>query len=312
MNGRSCLNSVSCHRVTTRKWPPAKCHSSAQRSNLQQHVLCAYHSKSGTSTLHPPLLRLCNSAHQTAVQVLLLTKPFIANCAVNLTLILLKARFLLSKISTLTRFVQNHSYDIIQISKLWLTGYTPTNQILPLGCKSFLVHGINRRGCNCLDYLKGEFSVFPPASSDRHFLYALWLYIRMHNSSAHLKCVYRIPISNDFEILQLINAFEYGAPIHGGAKLMALDFNASEVCWSTSTAALQLLNFVRETHVGERTQHALTPPEEIVSLTSCLLIVSLKLPLPSSITFRVATTIRCPAFFNFVPESKHLQPPPSP
>lgn len=122
-------NSVSPHPIIISQSKIASSYSPPLYTDVQPlkipNVPHDVPSKPSTSTVNPPINSRCTSANQAQLpSVSLLNKSFSIECTSKVSPILLSARSLLSKISTLRRFLQCQPYDITRVTETCLTGYT--------------------------------------------------------------------------------------------------------------------------------------------------------------------------------------------
>ncbi|MBM6549333.1 reverse transcriptase domain-containing protein, partial [Streptococcus dysgalactiae] len=88
---------------------------------------------------------------------------------------------------------------------------------------------------------------------------SIWLSVPLHQVELLVGCLYRPPNNRTDDFRPIIDAFNYIADLPCCSKIIAGDFNASQISWNSCTAPPKFLDFVSCTRVGQWTQQVTSP-----------------------------------------------------
>ena len=157
-------------------------------------------------------------------------------------------------------YVHSSNYDIIFITETWLTVNTHTSNFAIAGYKAFSVPRLNNRGGGSLIYCRES---LPVTRMHDPILEAVedsvWLTVKLQSQELLLGCIYHIPNSLASNFIPLINAFNFIKDLPIAHKVIAGDFNAPGVCWSSLTCPRQYRDFVACISMGGWSQQVKNP-----------------------------------------------------
>lgn len=179
------------------------------------------------------------------------TEPF--------SLLLLNARSLPNKMRALRLLVRLKNYDFILITETWLSDSVSDTDISILGYHATRKDRRTQRGGGCLVYVKDTFTTSVPAHPIFESLQdSIWLTVAAGLQDILIGCIYRPPSTNQSDFVPIIDALNYAAELPG-PKIIAGDFNAPGICWTSFTSPNYLSTFVASARVGGWTQHVELP-----------------------------------------------------
>lgn len=178
----------------------------------------------------------------------------------HLSLALFNSRSLLGKLDALKRFALCFDFDIILVTETWLSERTPSDVISLAGYQSFRTNRFNQRGGGCMAYVKHEFTVSILSHSALDAVPdSLWLQLSLASQILYVGCIYRPPGRNYADFDRIVDAFNFLSEFPASAKIVAGDFNAPDICWSSMSGPRNLLQFLSCLRLGHWTQHVQTP-----------------------------------------------------
>ncbi|VDP36673.1 unnamed protein product, partial [Echinostoma caproni] len=172
---------------------------------------------------------------------------------------LINSRSIVNKFGSLKNIAYSGSFDIIMATETWLQDDSSIDLMSLIGYKLFSKNRRNRRGGGCLVYVKAplQATLLNDPNLDK-VQESLWLTIAFHNIRLLLGCIYRPP-SNPYDLSHISESFNHLSDLSPGPKLIAGDFNAPGICWSSLTAHHKFLPFLSNLNAGGWTQHVKSP-----------------------------------------------------
>ncbi|MBM6549251.1 endonuclease/exonuclease/phosphatase family protein [Streptococcus dysgalactiae subsp. equisimilis] len=177
-----------------------------------------------------------------------------------LSLVTFNARSLVNKLGSLRSLVTSSNPDIILVTETWLTEEISIESTSIPDYNCFRNNRLTRRGGGCLAYVKQSLS----AKLLQHPIFdiisdSIWVSIPLEHQELLIGCVYRPPSHQNDNMKPFIDVFNHIPDLPSYSTIIAGDFNAPRISWTSFTAPRKLLDFVSCVRAGRWTQHVTSP-----------------------------------------------------